>query len=108
MKEIILKLAVENPYGFTFNIRTKKMVKYGIAVAYSDTQNCFGIKGLEKVIDHAQSHNGIVGGWLNTENLNYYFDSIKVFKDKNEAISFGRENKQIAIFDITNLEEIVL
>ena len=108
MLHTLLTIAKENPYGFTYNIRTNSFVKYGIVVAYKETQNSFGLEGLQKVVEHATQHNGIVGGWLNSENNQYYFDSCKVFKNREAAIEFGRENEQIAIFDLTNLEEIKL
>ncbi|WP_034256822.1 hypothetical protein [Adhaeribacter aquaticus] len=108
MLETLLQIAKENPFGFTFNIRTANQVKFGVVVAYKETQNSFGTEGLKIVITHAQAHDQIVGGWLNTENNQYYFDSCKVFRSRKEAIEFGREQEQLAIFDLTNLEEIKL
>ena len=49
-----------------------------------------------------------VGGWLNEENDSFYFDSIRIFTNLEEAKQFGRENKQIAIFDLTHLRLIKL
>ncbi|MDM8174810.1 hypothetical protein FKG96_12545 [Olivibacter sp. LS-1] len=95
-----------NPYGFTLNIETMKPVKFGICVAYLETQDSFNREGLEKVIKHALEHEKIVGGWLNDENGFYYFDSIKLFSKMDEAIRFAKQNKQLAIFDLTNLREI--
>ncbi|UYW02100.1 hypothetical protein K5I29_04145 [Flavobacterium agricola] len=97
-----------NPYGFTLDLETMKPIKFGISVAYLETQNSFGKQSLEQVINHALKHNKIVGGWLNDENNQYYFDSIKIFKnsDLKKAIEFAKQNEQIAIFDITNLKEI--
>lgn len=95
-----------NPYGFTLNIETFKEVKFGICVAYLETQDSFGKDGLKKVIEHALEHNKIIGGWLNDENEYYYFDSIQVFRRLDEAIRFAKQNKQLAIFDLTNLKEI--
>jgi fructokinase len=108
MKAKILAIAKENPYGFTFSLETEKMIKKGIAVAYFETQNSHTEIEIEKCINHALENDKNIGGWLNTENNKYYFDSIKVFKnvEKKEAISFAKQNKQIAIFDLTNLEEI--
>ena len=50
----------------------------------------------------------IVGGWFNSENGEFYFDSCKLFKSLDEAKAFGKENHQIAIYDLTNLKEIIL
>lgn len=97
-----------NPYGFTLNIETFKEVKFGICVAYLATQDSHNKAGLEKAINHALKHNKIVGGWLNDENNYYYFDSIKVFRNSEikQAVEFAKQNKQLAIFDLTNLKEI--
>ena len=40
------------------------------------------------------------------KNKLYYFDSIKVFKQLEPAIEFAKQNKQIAIFDLTNFIQI--
>lgn len=96
----------ENPDGFTLNIETFKTVKKGIAVAYYATQDCYGKQGLNFALNHALTNNKILGGWLNVENEHYYFDSIRIFTELIKAIQFGIENKQIAIFNITTLEEI--
>jgi len=53
-------------------------------------------------------HEKKVGGWLNEENEQFYFDSVRIFTNLEEAKQFGRENKQIAIFDIKKLELIKL
>lgn len=97
-----------NPAGFTLNIETFKAVKFGIIVAFKDTQNSFGKQSLEHVIKHSLQNGKTVGGWLNEENGLYYFDSVKVFKNQElkEAIQFAIENEQLAIFDLTNLKEI--
>lgn len=104
----VLEYSQNNPDGFTINIETMRAVKFGIVVAYHETQNSFGKGALKRVINHALKHDKIVGGWLNQENGFYYFDSSKIFKNSeiDKAIEFAKYNKQIAIFDITNLEEI--
>lgn len=104
----VMEYSKNNPYGFTLNIETLEQVKFGICVAYFETQDSFGKQGLEQVINHALQHNKIVGGWLNDENGLYYFDSIKIFKNSElkKAIEFAKQNQQIAIFDLTNLNTI--
>lgn len=109
MKQLIDRVweySKNNPYGFTLNIETFRPIKFGICVAYSETQNSFGKDGLRTVINHALKHNKIVGGWLNEDNGFYYFDSCRIFKDLEKAIEFAKQNKQLAIFDLTNLREI--
>ncbi|WP_424493873.1 hypothetical protein [Salinimicrobium sp. GXAS 041] len=97
-----------NPDGFTLNIETMKAVKFGIVVAYYETQNSFGKEALELVINHSLKNSKTIGGWLNNENDFYYFDSVKIFKNSEleKAIEFAKQNKQLAIFDLTNLREI--
>ncbi|EXY13131.1 hypothetical protein M104_2177 [Bacteroides fragilis str. 1007-1-F  len=53
-------------------------------------------------------HEKKVGGWLNEENQEFYFDSVQIFTNLEEAKRFGRENKQIAIFDISHMRLIKL
>lgn len=97
-----------NPNGFTLNIETMKPVKYGISVAYEETQDSFGKESLNKVINHALEHSKTVGGWYDTESNRYYFDSVKVFRNSeiSKAIEFAKENNQLAVYDLTNITEI--
>lgn len=106
--ERVWEYSQNNPYGFTINIETMKPIEFGICVAYLETQNSFGKQSLQTVINHSLKHNKIVGGWLNDENNQFYFDSIKIFKNSEleKAIEFAKQNEQLAIFDITNLKEI--
>lgn len=106
----VWEYAKKNPEGFTLDLETMKPVKYGVIVAFKETQNSFGKESLNKVLQHALENDKKIGGWLNDENGNYYFDSIKIFKNAEirEAIEFGIKNDQIAIFDLTNLREIRL
>ena len=73
-----------------------------------ETQNSFGLKGLEKCIIDAQRTTKIVGGWYNSDNSEYYFDSCYVVETENEARILGMNNKQLAIFNLNTLEEIRL
>jgi fructokinase len=106
--EAIKQIAEDNPDGFTVRIPTLEYLTDGYIAAYLETQDCFGDAGLMKVLEHAAAHDNIVGGWRNNENKQYYFDSSKVFDNRDEAIKFGRENKQIAIFDMYAFREIRL
>lgn len=112
MKQIldsVWEYAQKNPYGFTINIETLQPVKYGICVAYLETQNSFGKQGLKRAIEHALHHQKIVGGWLSPKG-SYFFDSVKTFKNSelDQAIAFAKQNEQLAIFDLTNLREIII
>jgi fructokinase len=104
----IKAIAERNPNGFTVDLTTLQKVTTGISVAYLETQDSFGDDGLKKVLKHALENEKKVGGWLNYETNSFYFDSVKIFTDLEEAKCFGRENGQIAIFDLTNLELVKL
>jgi fructokinase len=106
--QAIKRIAEQNPDGFTVRIPELTALKTGYIVAYLETQNCFGDDGLKKVLKHAFEHERIVGGWKNVENEQFYYDSSNVFDNPEDAIRFGIENKQIAIFDLTFQREIRL
>jgi fructokinase len=108
MQEKIKAVAKSNPQGFTINIGSGEHVLDGYAVAYEITQDCFDDAGLEKCIEHAKNNGGIVGGWYNSENQRYYYDSIMIIDDVNDAMNQAREEKQIAIFNLSSKEEIRL
>ena len=88
-----------HPDGFTIDIRTMTELTEGIAVSYAETQNSHSRDQLDKVIRHALSHDGFVGGWLNAKNNLYYFDSAKLFPENalKDAIQFGKENEQYSV-----------
>ena len=89
-----------HPDGFTINISTMTKPTEGIAVGYAATQNSHSREQLEKVVSHALQHDGYVGGWYNSEDGLYYFDSTKLFpeNDLKGALQFGKENGQHSVF----------
>ena len=97
-----------HPDGFTLDIRTMTEPTEGIAVSYAETQNSHSRNQLGKVVSHALSHDGHVGGWLNTENGLYYFDSTKLFPETTlgDAIQFGKENGQHSVFILSTYTDI--
>lgn len=103
-------IAINNKDGFTVNAANLQPVTKGYAVAVADTQNSFGFEGLANVVKYVDDHSEInaFGGWYNTENNMYYFDATVIVNDLESAKELGRINKQIAIFDLANLEEIRL
>lgn len=104
----IQAIAEANPGGFTVKFPTLEPVTEGIAVAYYETQDSHDISGLYHCIEHAITHDQTLGGWQDEDSGRYYFDSVRIFFDLEEAIRFGRENEQIAIYDITNKRLIKL
>lgn len=97
-----------HPDGFTLDIRTMTEPTEGIAVSYAETQNSHSRDQLDKVVSHALCHDGYVGGWLNTENGLYYFDSTKLFPEDSlsAAIQFGQENGQYSVLIHSTYTEI--
>lgn len=106
----LLAIAAANKNGFTVNAANLEPVTTGYAVAVADTQNSFGYEGLANVVKYVSDHPEInaFGGWYNSENNMYYFDATVIVNDLKTAIELGRVNKQIAIFDLANLKEIIL
>ena len=103
-------LSQSRPEGFTLNINSWKEPKKGITVAYESTQNRHDKADLDFVVNHAKSHNGYVGGWLNSEDGLYYFDSVRLFPEDSlkAAINFGKANHQDAIYKLSSKQEIRL
>ena len=96
----IKEIATKNPDGFTVDLTTLKKVTGGISVAYIETQNSFDDEALKRVIQHAMEHEKKVGGWFDFDDQLFYYDSVRIFTDLEEAKRFAGENDQIAIFDI--------
>ena len=97
-----------HPNGFTIDIRTMTEPTEGIAVGYAATQNSHSRDQLDKVVSHALQHEGYVGGWYNSEDGLYYFDSTKLFpeNDLKGALLFGKENGQYSIFILSTCTDI--
>ena len=97
-----------HPDGFTLNVRTMTEPEEGIAVSYAETQHCHSRSELERVVRHALLNEGYVGGWYNSEDSLYYFDSSRLFPESalDEAIEFGRENGQRSVFILSSSTEI--
>lgn len=103
-------IAIANKEGFTVSAANLQPVTTGYAVAVADTQNSFGLEGLANVIKYVSQHPNInaFGGWYNSDNNHFYFDATVIVDDLETAKDLGRYNKQIAIFDLANLNEIKL
>lgn len=110
LTKALTQIAADNPDGFTVNVNTLEPVTKGYAVSLEATQNSFGTEGLAKVIEYVTSHDVVsaYGGWLNSENNQYYYDATMVCNTREEAEVIARANHQIAYFDLENMEEIRL
>jgi fructokinase len=108
--EMLQTVAATFPDGFTCDKNTFQPITKGFAVAVAATQNSFDNYGAAKVAAYVCAHEEInaVGGWFNTDNKKYYYDAVIVVNDLETAKRLGRENKQIAIFNLNTLEEIRL
>lgn len=100
--EQLLKLAGQNPYGFTVRIPDLEPVTKGWVVAKKETQDCFGIEGLKKVIALSNETTKIVGFWKDEK---LYWDTVMTFENEDEATQAGIENGQLAIFNLDTFTE---
>ena len=102
--------SLSHPDGFTMNLATMTEPTVGVVVAYTATQGCHSRKQLGRVVRHAIRHDGYVGGWLDTSDSLYYFDSSRFFPEDSiaAAIRFGVENKQLAVYVLSKEAEIRL
>lgn len=98
------------PEGFTLFLATWEEPVKGISVAYEETQGRHNRSGLEFVISHSQSHEGYVGGWFNSQDSLYYFDSVRLFPEDSlaAAIRFGKAHHQEAIYILSSGKEVRL
>ena len=100
--------SLTHPEGFTVDIRERKVPTEGISVAYAATQDRHSKEDLDFVVSHALAHDGYVGGWWNSEDSLYYFDSVRIFPEDEpgEAASFALENGQLAVYVLSTGEEV--
>ena len=102
MKDLInnlLKIAAENPKGFTVTIPECAPVKSGYCIGHQATQNCHGVKGLKKVVAHSLQTTKVVGGWKGY-NERFYFDTVIITHDPQEALDLKHEHDQLAIYHL--------
>ena len=99
-----------HPDGFTLDIHSMTCPTEGIAVSYAATQDSHSRDQLDYVVSHALQHDGYVGGWYNSDNGLYYFDSTRLFPEDSlaAAIQFGKENGQYSVFILSSSTDIPL
>ena len=110
LSDSVWTYSISHPDGFTMDITTLTEPTEGVVVAYAATQGCHSRKQLNRVVRHAIRHDGYVGGWLDTADSLYYFDSSRIFPEDSldAAIRFGVKNKQIAIYVLSDGREVRL
>ena len=108
--ELLQAVAIACPDGFTVDKNTFEPITSGFSVAVAETQNSFGNYGAAKVVSYASKHDEIkaLGGWFNSKNGQFYYDAVIIVDSLEEALKLGRENGQIAIFDLNTMQEIEL
>ncbi len=108
--DAVWEFSQSHPDGFTIDIRTMTEPTEGIAVSYAAMQNSHSRDQLDFVVEHALQHDGFVGGWLNTENGLYYFDSSKLFPEDQleEALQFGKENGQTSVYILSTGTDVYI
>lgn len=103
----VAELIETRPDGFTISSDMTEEPVTGYAVAV--TQYCFDLEGLGwvlKTIGINPTYH--LGGWLDKETGKFYFDAVRVVETLEEAVQIGKENCQLAIFDLANMAEIRL
>lgn len=90
--------------GFTLDLRSMSEPAEGIAVSYAATQGSHSRQSLNAVVSHALSHDGYVGGWQDSGDGLYYFDSTRLFPEDSLrlALHFGQENNQQSAYIISS------
>ena len=103
----VAELIETRPDGFTISSDMTEEPVTGYAVAV--TQYCFDLEGLGRVLKTIGSNPAYhLGGWLDKETGKFYFDAVRVVETIEEAKQIGKENCQLAIFDLANMAEIRL
>lgn len=103
-KEIIKHIKVNGGGTFTSTLDSANLTS-GFMVSYEqyeqvvslETAHTTEIKGIASI---AKSLNAYVGTWLNDGKI--YLDISTHVKNLNDAITLGKQNNQLAIYDIKN------
>lgn len=103
----IKRVAKRCPEGYTIDKRCNAITD-GYSIAVKETQDSHGIWGLVRTTFHSLRKGLNFGGWLDTATGRYYYDSVVIEHDEATAIAKGLKNEQIAIYNLTDGEEIRL
>lgn len=103
----IAAIAAMNASGFTIDAHTLRPVTTGYAVAITETQNSFGLDGIAAVLRAISAGKAnAIGGWYDEQSGLYYYDAVRVYADRAEAIAAAIANDQLALFHLDECEEI--
>jgi hypothetical protein len=97
-----------HPQGFTLSLTTLSEPSWGISVAFESTLTGKNPEELEKIVSHSLAHEGYVGGWQDSRDSTYCFDSVRLFPEnqRKKALRFARKNHQAAFYVISTSEEV--
>ena len=110
LSESVWRYGQDHPDGFTLDIRTMESPSEGVSVAYEATQGTHRRRDIPKVIRHALSHEGFVGGWMEAGTGDYFYDSVRLFPEDSldAALDFARMNRQKAVYVLSEEREIAI
>ena len=107
-----IKNYVLNNGGMTLNTEGEKAdLKTGFMASYQNTEKQLKLNDLtndliKSMIKDAMSKKAYLGLWLDNEIL--YLDISININNLNDAMTFAKENKQLAIYDVKNAKTIYL
>ncbi len=90
--------------GYVVALKGEGFTVEDYALDYSNSSKALAWIDRAKIV--ADWHNGFLGVWTDTETGIVYFDVVKVLPEKAAALKLARDMQEIAIFDLTNGEEI--
>ena len=103
------EIAAANPKGYTVDNENLQPIKQGFSVAVEETQNSVGKAGLKKVIEYVKNHpDTAFGGWYDSKKDAFLFDAVVIVDNVKDAVFLGLQEKQDAIFNLTEGKEIRL
>lgn len=97
--EKVWQIARQNPKGFTVTLPDCFPVRSGWCIGHKDTQNCFGKRGLKRVIAHSLRTTKVVGGWKGY-NGRYFFDTVMIEHNAAAALDLKEAHGQISIYHL--------
>ena len=98
----IIEMTIRNG-GFTDTVE-----KTGFSVAVNGNEKVVELSEFNEKIVHGYKRNMkkgmVLGTWVNDNKV--YLDTVKVFKDKDEALKLAKLQNELAIYDLENELEL--